>query len=279
MSHQAIHAVILAAGRGNRLGRNDVPKALLSVGGRSLLVRHIRALARLGVTRLDIVVGYAAVSVLEEIVPHVEDVALRLVPVAWQDRDSLCSLVAADIGASPADVLLLMDADLLYDPEILERLIRSDAGNAALVDFDAGDDAEAVKLCLSRNRIIDFGKTPAAFGERCGESVGIFKLDRLARRELAATAAMMLRTRGSRTPHEDALRETILDTRHDFRVVDITGMPWVEIDFPEDFQRASDEILPRIDARSKDPIDQADERSPGLRPPFTEFPAARKERP
>jgi choline kinase len=275
MAQQTIHAVILAAGRGNRLGRDDIPKALLGVGGRSLLVRHIRALARLGVTRLDIVVGFAAASVLEEILPHVEDMALRLVPVAWQGRESLCSLNAADIGASPADILLLMDADLLYEPEILERLIRSDSGNAALVDFDAGDDAEAVKLCVSRDCIVDFGKFPAILGERWGESVGIFKLDRSARRELAATAGMMLRTRGPGTPHEDALREMLLDTRHDFRAVDITGLAWVEIDFPEDFRRACDEIMPRIDARSADRQSWA----PPAPPPFTAFPAAPKETP
>ena len=32
-----------------------------------------------------------------------------------------------------------------------------------------------------------------------------------------------------------------------FAVEDVTGLPWVEIDFPEDLEKARSEILPRLE--------------------------------
>lgn len=60
------HGVILAAGRGTRLGSvvDDVPKPLLEVGGRPLIDRVIGALLHNGVNRITIVTGYLA-EVLE----------------------------------------------------------------------------------------------------------------------------------------------------------------------------------------------------------------------
>jgi glucose-1-phosphate thymidylyltransferase len=56
------HGVVLAAGRGTRLGSlvDDVPKPLLEVGGRPLIDRIIGALTHNGVTQLTIVTGYRA---------------------------------------------------------------------------------------------------------------------------------------------------------------------------------------------------------------------------
>lgn len=56
------HGVVLAAGRGTRLGSlvDEVPKPLLEIGGRPLIDRIIGALTHNGVKRLTIVTGYLA---------------------------------------------------------------------------------------------------------------------------------------------------------------------------------------------------------------------------
>ncbi|CAN0403126.1 unnamed protein product, partial [Discosporangium mesarthrocarpum] len=55
-------ACILAAGVGNRLGAIDdkLPKALLAFDGKSLLMRHLENLARIGVDSVVIGTGYRA---------------------------------------------------------------------------------------------------------------------------------------------------------------------------------------------------------------------------
>lgn len=46
---------------------------------------------------------------------------------------------------------------------------------------------------------------------------------------------------------EEALRAVLLASPPDrFGVEDVTGLPWIEIDFPADVERAEREILPAL---------------------------------
>ena len=47
-------------------------------------------------------------------------------------------------------------------------------------------------------------------------------------------------------PHEEAVRDLILERSHIVEVSDITGSPWIEIDFPDDVDRATREVLPAL---------------------------------
>jgi len=47
-------------------------------------------------------------------------------------------------------------------------------------------------------------------------------------------------------PHEEAVRDLLQEYNHIFEVRDITGAPWMEIDFPKDIIRAKNEILPQL---------------------------------
>ena len=48
-------------------------------------------------------------------------------------------------------------------------------------------------------------------------------------------------------PYEEVIRDLLLQTPERFGYEDITGFPWIEIDFPEDLQRAQQDILPRLE--------------------------------
>jgi choline kinase len=49
-------------------------------------------------------------------------------------------------------------------------------------------------------------------------------------------------------PHEEAVRNVLLREPGAFGFEDVTGVPWIEIDFPEDVVRAREQILPAIRA-------------------------------
>lgn len=49
------------------------------------------------------------------------------------------------------------------------------------------------------------------------------------------------------SPYEEIIRDLLLENPDDFGFEDITGLPWIEIDFREDVQRAQLEILPLIE--------------------------------
>jgi len=47
-----------------------------------------------------------------------------------------------------------------------------------------------------------------------------------------------------RDSYDDVLRMLVMDGR--FGAEDVTGLPWTEIDFPSDADRAENEVLPAI---------------------------------
>jgi choline kinase len=48
--------------------------------------------------------------------------------------------------------------------------------------------------------------------------------------------------------YEVAIRDQLIDADPSvFKIADITGQPWIEIDFPEDVENAEREILPRLE--------------------------------
>ena len=58
--------------------------------------------------------------------------------------------------------------------------------------------------------------------------------------------AEYMRAGRTEQPHEEALRDVLLADPQAFSFEDITGLPWIEIDFPEDVVQARQRILPRL---------------------------------
>ena len=47
-------------------------------------------------------------------------------------------------------------------------------------------------------------------------------------------------------PHEEAVRDLFREGSQAVEVADVTGAPWIEIDFPNDVSRAAHEVLPQL---------------------------------
>ncbi|MEM7027770.1 MAG: phosphocholine cytidylyltransferase family protein [Pseudomonadota bacterium] len=245
-----MHAIILAAGIGNRLGNhaNNLPKSLLEFAGKSLLHRHIELLFSFDINTIHIITGYQQESVMN----HVADLSgdIRFIQNPRYTEGSLISLgCAKDILLNQPE-FILMDADVLYEKSILKKLIDSQHNNCLLIDYDfvAGD--EPVKICINNeDQIIEFRKqvAPGLPIVKQGESVGFFKFNRHVGRQLMEHIEHFLSLGKNDTPYEEAIRACILSTPEQFAYEDITGLPWIEIDFPEDMIRAREEILPQID--------------------------------
>ena len=106
-------------------------------------------------------------------------------------------------------------------------------------DFEAGD--EPVKVCVRDGMPVELRKQLAAGlqYDTIGESVGFFRFDEHAARRLADLVADYVDAGRANMPHEEALRDLILERSQVFQIVDVTGAPWIEIDFPADVERAA----------------------------------------
>jgi choline kinase len=148
--------------------------------------------------------------------------------------------------------VLIMDADVLFHGQILKALVAGQrAVNRVLMDrdFEAGD--EPVKLCLRGGVPVELRKrvAPDLQYDTVGESVGFFRFDQAGARRLGEIAAGYVARGASDMPHEEAVRDLIRERDHAFDVADVTGLPWIEIDFPNDVARAEREILPELELR------------------------------
>jgi choline kinase len=248
-----MRAIILAAGRGSRLQQaadGQLPKCLLTFGGRSLLERHLRLLEAAGVEEIVLALGFRH-ELIERELAHIGG---RSRPeIVLNPRYELGSMLTVHSVAEPltrgGDVLL-MDADVLYHERIMAALTAGRGPVSRLLidrDFEAGE--EPVKVCVRAGVPVELRKKiePGLEYDTIGESVGFFRLDEKAARRLAAIVSDHVASSRAHLPHEEAVRDLLLERSHSFEVCDVTGAPWIEIDFPADVVRAAQEVLPQLE--------------------------------
>jgi choline kinase len=236
-----MNAVMLAAGIGKRLNSvQQAPKCLLKVGTKTLLQRHIENLKRLGIERMVLCTGYLADQVETELQRLGAGDFCETIVNSEFERGSMLSLWHVRRFLETGSDVLLMDADVLYDCRVLERLSTSSKSNVFLLDreFEPGD--EPVKLCIAENRIVEFRKLIGADlnYDFAGESVGFFRFDPSTAKRLGQRAEYYIDQGLADQPYEEAIRDLLLETPDGFDYEDVTGLAWIEIDFPEDIKGA-----------------------------------------
>jgi len=226
-------AIILAAGVGKRFGAemNDRPKALLEVGGETLIARLVRQLREGGVERIVVVVGHRGELVEQELggVPgvsflHNPEYRRGAILSLWTARESL---------GGPA---LVMDADVYLPTVMLERLLRSAHENCFLLDGSASATGEEQMLHVVDGRVTDIARSPRGPYDLLGESVGFLKLGTEGARVLRELLDARVAAGVKDIEHEEVYPELLSRVVTGFERVD--DLEWTEIDFPADLERA-----------------------------------------
>ena len=247
-----MRATILAAGVGQRLGLAEAPpKVLLSFGGESLLQRHVHLLRGLGVERIDLVVGHKAEEVEREIarIGAQDLVATNFNPDFR--RGAIVSLWTLRDAFTSGEDVLFMDGDVLYDRRMLERLAQAEQRDVFLMDRRIEDGEDPVKLCFKDGLLVDFHKRPSVVFDWWGEWIGFARFSGETAQRIAAACQRYVEAGRLDEIYEEAIRDVVAAAPPGrFTVEDVTGLPWVEIDFPEDLRRAREEIFPSL----RDPV-------------------------
>ncbi len=239
-----MRAVMLAAGVGRRLAIEE-PKVLLRFGGRTLLERHLAILSALGVNDAVIGIGHEALAI-ERALGALGQTDVSTIYNPDYEQGSIVTLWRVRAALTAGGPVLLMDGDVLYDRRVLEPLAETHHADCLLVDraFEPGD--EPVKVGVVDGAPADFGKTIDPALDAYGESVGFFRLSERTANTLVETAGRMIEEGGSERPMEDAIAAVLRAASPPFGLEDVTGLPWIEIDFPEDVARAETKILPKL---------------------------------
>jgi len=242
--------LLLAAGIGKRLGNAsaNMPKCLLKFAGKTLLQRHLDNLTHFNVDEIIIIAGYRSDLVEQEITGAGAESHIRIVQNPDYRKGSIISMLLGLQALAKESDFILMDADVLYDYRILERLLITRHQNCFLLDRKFEEGEEPVKLCVRNGQLIEFRKkidNNLKFDYQ-GESVGFFRFNNAIADKLIQSANAYLARGEDTQPYEECIRDLLLMDPDRFGFEDITGLEWIEIDFPEDINRASTKILPKI---------------------------------
>jgi choline kinase len=244
-----ISVILLVAGVGRRLnGAAEGPKVLLDFGGKTLLERHLAALAANGLNDIHLTVGYESDQIRAELARLGVSDQIKLVENPDYTLGSLVSFHVQSPLLRSGKTIILMDGDVLYPPEMIRRLLDAPEENVLLLDRNLEPGDEPVKICLKDGKIVDFRKKPVHEHDWHGESVGFFRFSPEMAVELADICAIYVKEGRTREEYEEAIRDKILVEPDRFAATDISDIPWTEIDFIEDVARAQTQILPQLEA-------------------------------
>lgn len=237
-------AVILAAGVGKRLWEVTQyrPKCLIEIGGRSLLHRYLESLAAVGIRRVEIVVGYKQEMIRAAVERDACGVNVTFLINDQFHRGSISSLWIARTAFD--DDTVVMDADVLFHQEILRRLVSSPSENALLMDETVKQTGEECMVVVSGGRVIALTKNMPEQYDYAGEGVGFLRIRHADTPRVVSSLRDYIDRESWDMEYEDALRQYFQDVRVGHER--IGGLPWTEIDFIEDVQKAELEVLPRL---------------------------------
>ena len=236
--------VILAAGMAKRLRplTDTKPKCLLEVGQKTLLQRTVDAMAATGITEFVVVTGYRADQIREFFTIHYPLFTIHFIHnVDYEHNNNIFSLWLAGQEVRGKE-FLLMDSDILCDPQAVAEVARQQEPALALNRHELGE--EEMKIVVDAdNHITEISKT-CRVEDAVGESVGIEKMTAAYSEALFRELDQMIEKEGLIDIFYERAFERLIPQGHTFKVIDTTRFFSYELDTPEDFQRAT-ELLPK----------------------------------
>ena len=237
--------VILAAGMAKRLRplTDERPKCLLSVGERTLLERTVDAQRAAGITEWVVVTGYRQEMIRSFLKEHYPQLVFHFIDNPdYAHNNNIFSLWLTRPYTDGKD-FLLMDSDILFDPQILPRVLSEEGSVLALNRHELGE--EEIKVIVDADlHITEINKTCRP-EDALGESVGIEKMSAAYSQALYHELDQMILRENLIDVFYERAFERLIPQGHTFRVVDTTHYYSYEIDTPEDYEHVRNQtILP-----------------------------------
>ncbi|MGF7161735.1 choline kinase [Rhodoligotrophos appendicifer] len=232
--------LILGAGQGSRLLplTEDIPKALLDIGGKRLIARQIEAFAACGITEFVVITGYAANQMDTALAELANDMSVTIRTVYnpfYSVADNLASCWMA--RAEMEEDFIQVNGDNVFRSDLVERLLAApEHAVTAAINYKQRYDADDMKVMLDGGRLTEIGKTlPLEAVD--AEAIGIYIF-----RNAGARAYRQVLERAMRDAA--ALKQWFpsaigtLAKQMEVHVAPVGDVKWCEVDFPVDLTQA-----------------------------------------
>jgi choline kinase len=236
-----VKVLILGAGQGKRLLplTEEIPKALLDIGGKRLIERQIDAFAQCGIKEFVVLTGYKA-DVMDQVLAEVAGASnglnIRTVHnpfYAVSDNLASCWMARSDMTGD----FIQVNGDNLFKADMVEALISAPAAPVTVViTHKAEYDNDDMKVMLDGDRLTEIGKTlPLEAVD--AEAVGMYRF-------LGEGPALYRAVLEDAMLDPAALRQwfpSAIGTLAKTAPVGVCAadrFEWCEVDFPVDLQQA-----------------------------------------
>ena len=237
-------AIILAAGTASRLRPLTLhtPKSLLKVGERTLLQRSMDALIKAGIRDFVIVTGYLHEKI-EDFVRQTYGDSIKVCFIHNKDYETTNNIYSLWLARPEAEgeEVLLLDSDLLYDAQIVARVLADEHDNVlTLIRHELGE--EEMKVVMGADgAITEISKTcdPAL---AAGESLGIERMGKAYTTALYKELEVMMNEEHLENTFYELAFLRLIAKGSTFSVLDVTDLFSCELDTVEDFENAKQRI-------------------------------------
>ena len=239
-----MQALILAAGTGSRLGKHtkDNTKCMLEINNVSLIKHALEKLNNVGIRKLILVVGYKKDNLIQHVGDKYKDIDIEYVENPIYDQtNNIYSLYLAKDKLEQDDTILL-ESDLIFEEEVLQRLLDDERRSLAVVDkYQSWMDGTAVTLDSDDSILNFFTKKTFRFQDvnEYYKTVNIYKFSKeFSQKSYIPFLEAYSKAMGDNEYYESVLRVITILEGQELRAMRLNGERWYEIDDVQDKHNA-----------------------------------------
>jgi len=250
-----MQALMLAAGKGSRLGKytKENTKCMLEINGKPLIVHTLEKLKNTGIKKLIMVVGYKKENVINFLGNEWNGIKIDYVEnLDFDTTNNIYSLYLAKDKLIEDDTILL-ESDLIFEKEIIEKLINDKRENLAVVDkYQIWMDGTSVTLDDKNNIIGFFGKSDFKFQNVRDyyKTVNIYKFSKnFSKTIYIPFLEAYMKAMGTNEYYETVIKVISSLKGTGLKALRLNGQKWYEIDDAQD--KANAEVIFAPNAKRK----------------------------
>jgi len=239
-------AVILAAGQGTRIRsvHGEHPKCLIEVDDTTILDHQLDALSMAGINEVAIVVGYEKEQIINHVMSRKSSGIQRIHFIenpSFALTNNIYSLWLA-LEWLRGDSFIVLNADVIFDAEILDVAVRSEAPISMIVDPSWRD--ETMKVIIHGDRVIEMSKKISR-EQFSGTYIGITKFSKTMQKQFFEKMNTLISAGRVNDFFNIAVQELVDEGVHvGYTITD--GLAWAEIDDPIDLSFAQQNVFPQL---------------------------------